>query len=75
MRKRRANAVRERAARYGAESQPREEPPTEDEAKAIERGRRAVHAGDYLTLDELRNDLARPRRIPRRKSPSSRTSR
>ncbi len=75
MRKRPANAVRERAPRYSAQSETREERLTEDESKAIERGRRAIRAGDYVTLDELRNDLARPRRIGRRKRPSSRTRR
>src|SRR5260370_37582370 len=40
--------------------------PTPAELRAIERGRRAIARGEYLTLDELHQSLATHRRTLRR---------
>ncbi len=49
-----------------------DEPLTPADLKAIDEGRRAFARGDYVTLDELKADLAhhvaRQRRRPRTKS-------
>ncbi len=75
MASRRAHVVRETAPRFGTECRASPESLTKSDAEAIERGRRAVAAGDYLTPDEVRHELARPRRVARGKNPRSRTRR
>ena len=51
--------------------------PTPTEARAIERGRRAIARGEYLTLDELHQSLATHHRTLRgeksRTNPTSRS--
>jgi hypothetical protein len=48
---------------------------TRADLNAIERGRRAMAQGDYVTLDELCREVDGPRRVARRKSARARTSR
>jgi predicted transcriptional regulator len=48
---------------------------TKADLDAIERGRRAIARGDYVTLEELRRELDGSRRVARRKSAGRRTRR
>jgi len=52
-----------------------DEPLTRADIDGIVRGRRAIAAGNCITLDELRRDLGGPRRVARRKSARPRTRR
>jgi predicted transcriptional regulator len=48
---------------------------TKADVAAIERGRRAIAQGDYVTLDELCREVDSPRRVARRKSARPRARR
>lgn len=44
-----------------------DEPLTPEEERAIERGRRAIREGKFVTLDQLEHELERHHRRPRSK--------
>jgi hypothetical protein len=48
---------------------------TKADLDAIQRGRRAIAQGDYVTLDELCGEVDGPRRVARRKSARPRARR
>ena len=50
-----------------------EEPLTEADIDAIERGRRAIGAAQYIALDDLRRELGGSHPVARRKSTRPRT--
>ena len=72
---RRPHVVRETAPGYSTASPTGQEPLAKADAKAIERGRRAIAAGEFVTPDDLRDEVARPRRVTRRKSARARSHR
>jgi Arc/MetJ-type ribon-helix-helix transcriptional regulator len=52
-----------------------EDEPTADEIAALEGGRRAFRDGKFVTLDQLRHEMARRPQQPRRKKSQTRSGR
>jgi len=63
----RSELMREALRRYFS-SRVREEAPTRAELRAIRRGRVAIARGDFVTLDELRDEMGTAPRQSRKKS-------
>ena len=52
-----------------------EEEAVAEEVAALEEGRRAFREGKFITLDQLRHEMARPPQQPRRKKSQARSGR
>lgn len=63
----RSELMREALRSYFSSRIP-EQMPSTDELRAIRRGRAAIARGDFVTLDELRDDVGTGPRRARRKS-------
>jgi len=63
----RSELMREALRSYFASRIP-EEVPTTAELRAIRGGRAAIARGDFVSLDELRDEVGTARRRPRKKS-------